>query len=328
VADLQGPLSLAGKSVLITGGAGFIGSYLAERVAREGPAKLCVVDTMFLGREENLSGAWQSFAGLKVFRQDAADYNAMSAITSAERVDVVYNLAVVPLPTSLVNPRWTVEVNLGITTVACELLRQGYYRTLIQFSSSEAYGTAAYVPMDETHPGQPSTPYAASKLGSDLIVLGYRETYGIDATIVRPFNNYGPRQNAGTYAGVIPSVVGRCLRGERVEVFGDGEQTRDYVFVTDTAEAAIRAYEEPASRGLVINVGSGREVSVNELVDLIQRLLGTSQEVIHLAPRPGDVRRHRAANDRARTILGFEPRVGIEEGMSRTLAWYRSELGG
>jgi UDP-glucose 4-epimerase len=250
----------------------------------------------------------------------------MSAIVASERIDVMFNLAVVPLPTSLVNPRWTVDVNLAITTVACELLRQGYYKTLIQFSSSEAYGSAAYIPMDESHPSQPSTPYAASKLGGDLIVLAYRETYGLDVAILRPFNNYGPRQNAGAYAGVIPIVVGRALRGEPIEIYGDGEQTRDFVFVRDTAEAAIRMYETPGSRGLVINLGSGREVSVNELVRLIQGGLGTDVPVAHAPARPGDVRRHLAATERARTVLGFEPATDIEAGLAETLAWYRTEL--
>ena len=318
---------LAGKSVLITGGAGFIGSHLAERVAKEQPDRLVIVDSMYLGRESNLEPARRTFPHLKIYRQDASDYNAMSAIVASERSDVVYNLAVVPLPTSLVNPRWTVDMNIAITTVACELQRQGYFHTLVHFSSSEAYGSADYVPMDETHPGQPSTPYAASKLGSDLVVLAYRATYGIDATILRPFNNYGPRQNAGAYAGVIPIVVGRALRGEPIEIHGDGEQTRDFIFVTDTADAAVKIYEQPSSRGLVVNIGSGRELSINELVRLILEQLKVSVPVVHTDPRPGDVRRHLAATDRARSVLGFEALVPIAEGLAATLAWYRSEFG-
>jgi len=318
---------LAGKSVLITGGAGFIGSHLAERVAKEQPDRLVIVDSMYLGREINLEPARRAFPHLKIYRQDASDYNAMSAIVASERSDVVYNLAVVPLPTSLVNPRWTVDMNIAITTVACELQRQGYFHTLVHFSSSEAYGSADYVPMDETHPGQPSTPYAASKLGSDLVVLAYRATYGIDATILRPFNNYGPRQNAGAYAGVIPIVVGRALRGEPIEIHGDGEQTRDFIFVTDTADAAVKIYEQPSTRGLVVNIGSGRELSINELVRLILEQLEVSVPVVHTDPRPGDVRRHLAATDRARSVLGFEALVPIAEGLAATLAWYRSEFG-
>ena len=320
-------LRLAGKSILITGGAGFIGSHLAERVAVEQPDRIVVVDSMYLGREGNLEPARRAFPQLKLYRQDASDYNAMSAIVASERTNVVFNLAVVPLPTSLVNPRWTVDMNMAITTVACELQRQGYFQTLVQFSSSEAYGSADYVPMDERHPGQPSTPYAASKLGSDLVVLSYRATYGSDVAVLRPFNNYGPRQNAGAYAGVIPIVVGRAMRGEPIEIHGDGEQTRDFIYVSDTAEAAVRIYEEPGSRGMVVNIGSGHELSVNELVHMIVQELGVDVPIVHTDPRPGDVRRHVAATDRAQSVLGFEPKVAIREGLAKTLAWYRTELG-
>ena len=320
-------MSLTGKRVLVTGGAGFIGSHLVERIARDRPAALVVVDNLFLGREENLADARKGYPGLIIHRQDAADYDAMTAILSADRIDVVFNLAIVPLPTSLVNPRWTVEQNVALATVSCELLRQGYYETLIHFSSSEAYGSASYVPMDEQHPPNPSTPYAASKLAGDHIVLAYRETYGIDAAILRPFNNYGPRQNAGAYAGLIPIVVGRALRGETIEIFGDGEQTRDFIFVRDTAEAAVRIYESPGSRGLVINIGSGHETSVNDLVNALLTALEVEAEVIHADARPGDVRRHCAAMERAREIFGFNAQTPLGEGLRETVAWYQESLG-
>ena len=318
---------LVGKRVLVTGGAGFIGSHLVERIARERPAGLVVVDNLFLGREENLAEAHRIYPRLVVHRQDATDYDAMTAILATERTEVVFNLAIVPLPTSLVNPRWTVDHNVALATVPCELLRQGYFETLIHFSSSEAYGSASYVPMDERHPPNPSTPYAASKLAGDHVVLAYRETYGVDAAILRPFNNYGPRQNAGAYAGLIPIVVGRALRGETIEIFGDGEQTRDFIFVRDTADAAVRVYETAASRGLVINVGSGRETSVNTLVDALLAALGVQTDVIHAPARPGDVRRHCAAMERAAAILGFDARTPLDDGLRETVAWYRESLG-
>ena len=164
---------LRGKSVLVTGGAGFIGSHLVDRIIQDSPSNLVVVDNLFLGKEANLDQARQAFPALKFYRQDASDYEAMKRIITAEGVEAVFNLAVVPLPTSLERPRWTVGTNMAITTVACELLREGYYQTLIHFSSSEAYGSAQYVPMDEKHPLLPSTPYAASKDDSDHVVLSY-----------------------------------------------------------------------------------------------------------------------------------------------------------
>jgi UDP-glucose 4-epimerase len=319
-------LSLTGKSVLVTGGAGFIGSHLVARIAREHPSRLVVVDNFFLGREENLLEARYLYPALTLHHQDAASYDEMGAILSAERTEVVFNLAIVPLPTSLVNPRWTVDVNMSLVTVPCELLRQGYYQTLVHFSSSEAYGSASYVPMDEDHPGNPSTPYAASKLGGDHVVQAYRETYGIDATILRPFNNFGPRQNAGAYAGVIPIVVGRALRGEPIEIFGDGEQTRDFVFVRDTAEAAVRIYETPGSRGLIVNVGSGRETTINQLVRALLDALGVDVPILHRPPRPGDVRRHCASIELCERVIGSFSRTDLVTGLAETVAWYRTEL--
>jgi UDP-glucose 4-epimerase len=319
-------LSLAGRGVLVTGGAGFIGSHLVERIARDAPRRLVVVDNLFLGREENLAEARRQFPGLKLYTQDAADYDAMGAIIAAEGIDVVFNLAIVPLPASLVNPRWTVDHNVALTTVPCELQRQGYFQTLVHFSSSEAYGSAAYVPMDERHPTVPSTPYAASKVAGDHVVLAYRETYGADAAVVRPFNNFGPRQNAGAYAGIIPIVVGHALRGEPIVIFGDGEQTRDFVFVRDTADAAVRIYEQPATRGRVINVASGTETSVNVLVRELLAALDCDVPIVHEAARPGDVRRHAGATELARELIGFTPSTDLRSGLVETVAWYRSLL--
>jgi UDP-glucose 4-epimerase len=179
--------------------------------------------------------------------------------------------------------------------------------------------------MDEAHPCMPSTPYAASKLGGDYVVLSYRETYGADATIVRPFNNFGPRQNAGTYAGIIPIIIGRALRGEQIVIYGDGEQTRDFVFVRDTADAAVRIYEEPATRGRIINVASGQETSVNTLVRELLAELDCDRPVVHEAARPGDVRRHCGAIELARQLTSYEPRTTLREGLAETVAWYRGQ---
>lgn len=318
--------SLAGRNVLVTGGAGFIGSHLVERIAAERPSRLAVVDNLFLGKESNLAGAQAAFPSLKLYRQDASDFDAMAAIVASERTDVLFNLAIVPLPASLVNPRWTVDVNVALATVPCELLRLGYYKTLIHFSSSEAYGSAGYVPMDEAHPCFPSTPYAASKLAGDYVVLAYRHTYGIDAAILRPFNNYGPRQNAGAYAGIIPIVVGNALRGEAIHIFGDGEQTRDFVFVRDTADAAVRIFATPATRGRIVNIASGQETSMNVLVEELLLALGIEVPVIHEDARAGDVRRHWGGIELARELIGFEPRTSLLEGLTETVEWYRSTL--
>jgi len=318
--------TLAGKSVLVLGGAGFIGSHLVDRLADEGPRRVSVVDNLFLGREENLATARERLADLRFHEQDATDEAALEAIVRTDETEVVFNLAVVPLPASLERPMWSVEHNVRLALVPCELLRAGAFETLIHVSSSEAYGSAAYVPMDEAHPPVPSTPYAASKLAGDQIVLSYQHTFGLDAAIIRPFNNFGPRQNAGSYAGIIPIVVNRATRGEPIEIYGDGEQTRDFVFVRDTADAAIAMYREPATRGRIVNVASGREVSVNELVRLLLEAIGADVPVRHVEPRPGDVRRHWASIDLARELIGYEPRTSLRDGLAETVAWYLGSM--
>jgi UDP-glucose 4-epimerase len=322
------PHGLSGRSLVVIGGAGFIGSHLVDRIVEEEPSRLTVVDNLYLGSPDNLASSSSRFPDLRFVEQDATDLEAMDAILREARAEVVFNLAVVPLPASLERPRWSAMENVALATVPSELGRLGRFRTLIHFSSSEAYGSAAYVPMDEAHPSVPSTPYAASKLAGDQIVLSYWHTFGLDAAVIRPFNNFGPRQNAGSYAGIIPIVVERAMRGEPIEIFGDGEQTRDFVFVRDTADAAIRLHASPATRGRVINVASGREVTVNELVRLMLDLLRSDVDVVHVEPRPGDVRRHLASIGLARELIGYEPVTSLRDGLAETVAWYLAERGG
>jgi UDP-glucose 4-epimerase len=320
-------MKLKGKHVLVTGGAGFIGSHLVDRLAKESPASLVVVDSFFLGREQNLTEARKICPDLKLFRMDASNLAAMLQLVTAEKIDVVFDLAVVPLPTSLDFPTWTIETNVGIAATFCELARRGYIQTLVHCSSSEAYGSAIHIPMDEGHPLMPCTPYAASKAACDHIVLSYRETYTIDTVVVRPFNNFGVRQNPGSYAGIIPIVVRRILNGEPIEIFGDGEQTRDFVFVQDTAEAMVQIYEEEKTRGQVINIASGYETSVNELVSQLKMVMGAPDHpVLYAAARPGDVRRHCGDVRRLHTLTNFHARTVSPETLAETVDWYRSVM--
>lgn len=316
-------MKLRGKNVLVTGGAGFIGSHLVDHLIREEPARLVVVDNFFLGREENLAEARKSFPDLKIYRLDASDLAAMHQVVKAEQIEVVFDLAVVPLPTSLQYPVWTVQTNVSIAMTFCELARWGCIQTLVHCSSSEAYGTAQYVPMDEAHPQAAITPYAASKAAADQVVLSYWRTFGIDAAILRPFNTFGPRQNPGTYAGIIPVVIQRVQKGLLVEIHGSGQQTRDFTFVRDTAEAFVRCYEQETSRGRVINVATGQETSVNDLVSRLLHILGVPEyPIVHTPPRPGDVMRHCGDVRLARELLGFVPPVLSDEHLEETVAWY------
>ena len=315
--------TLKGKNILVTGGAGFIGSNLVDRLLKEEPGSLVVVDNFFLGREKNLSAAMADQGRIAVYRLDAGNLAAMMHVVQKEKVDVLYNLAVIPLPTSLEYPSWTIDSNIQISLTGCELARMGAIKTLIHCSSSEAYGSAVYSTMDEAHPLAPTTPYAASKVAADHIVLSYIETFGIDACIVRPFNNFGPRQNPGSYAGLIPIVVNKVRSGEPVEIFGDGLQTRDYIYVRYTAESMIRVFESEATRGKVINVATGREITVNDLVSRLLTVLGAeTHRVVHTAERPGDVRRHCGDTRLLKELTGFEPGPITDADLRETVDWY------
>jgi UDP-glucose 4-epimerase len=183
--------------------------------------------------------------------------------------------------------------------------------------------------MSETHFLLPMTPYAASKAADDHVVLSFCETFNIDAAILRPFNNFGPRQNDKAYAGIIPIVINRVLRKEPVEIFGDGEQTRDFVYAKDTAEAAIAMYKSVATRGQITNVASGRETSVNTLVGTMLKILkAENHPVIHVDPRPGDVRRHCASIAKAQKLFNFNPKTNLSDGLEATVDWYKRKIAG
>jgi UDP-glucose 4-epimerase len=310
----------------VTGGAGFIGSHLVDAVILEKPKRIVVVDNLFLGKQKNLRQAKKEFGNFHFIIEDAGNFNRMKSILKRFQIDTIFNLAVIPLPKSLDDPAWTIAENVRITTNICELGRKGFYRKLVHFSSSEAYGNATKIPMTEDHPLMPSTPYAASKVASDYVALSYFETFGLKTIIIRPFNNYGPRQNEGSYAGIIPIVMKKVQKGEPIEIFGDGEQTRDFSFVKETARATVRLCQQDKAIGKVINLASGKEISMNHLTKAMLKLMGIDRyPVIHTDPRPGDVRRHCGGIQLARKLIGFKPKISFEHGLRETIHWY---LGG
>jgi UDP-glucose 4-epimerase len=317
-------MSLKNKTVLVSGGAGFIGSHLVDRIVEQEPENLVVLDNFFLGVKSNLDDAKRNYPNLKIYVQDATDYEGVRRILEEECVEVVFNLAIVPLPVSLEKPKWTYEHNVAITLTYCELLRNDLFKTLINFSSSEAYGTCVYAPMDENHPLNPMTPYAASKTSADHLLLSYYRTFGIDAAIVRPFNNFGPRQNDKTYAAVIPITIKRILSGEAPVIHWDGEQSRDFIFVANTADGAIGVYNHKNTRGKVLNIASGKDTTINVVVKTIAKLLNCDKPIIYQEKRSGDVRRHIANTFLAQDLIGFIPKISFEEGMKLTVEWYRN----
>ena len=320
--------SLRDKKILVTGGAGFIGSHLVDDIIEKKPASIVVVDNFFLGKEENLKEAKKDFPDLRIYRQDASQFQAMEKIIRKERIDVVFNLATKALGYSFVDPDDAFMVNTNIASVLLRLLHQKFYKTLIHLSSSEAYGTAKFIPITESHPLDPKTLYAAGKAAADLMVNSYFHTYKLDVAIVRPFNNYGPRQNEGSYAAIIPLTIKRILLGEPPVLEGDGKQTRDFIYVKDTTSATIKIYENEKTRGKTINIASGRETSVKDIINSIINTLSYRGKIVRKPPRPADVRRHLADVTLARKLIGFEPNIEFEEGLKLTVDWYKNNLKG
>src|SRR3989440_9194214 len=316
--------TIKGKNVLVTGGAGFIGSHLVDSLVSEGARRLTVVDNFFLGSPTNLDDVRRQMPDVQIVAVDASDEQALRKLfAQLGLVDVVFDLAVIPLPTSLERPQFCFETNVRITSVLCELLREGCFETLVHFSSSEAYGSARSIPMSEDHPLDPLTPYAASKAASDHLVRTYAATFGVDALVVRPFNNYGPRQNDQQYAGIIPTMLRCAFEGRVFTLLGDGQQTRDYIYVTDTARTALDLYKCSQARGKVVNIGSGQEISIIDLKTKIEHILGQTIPFEVRDSRPGDVRRHRADIALLKSLIDFKPQTSIDDGLASTVEFYR-----
>lgn len=315
---------LEGKSVVVTGGAGFIGSHLVDALVQRRPSHLVALDNFFLGNRDNLAEAAKAFPKLEIVEMDAANLSDLERFFRERRVDVVFDLATIPLPASLEKPHWASKVICDLALNLCELCRRGAFKTLIHCSSSEAYGTARRVPMDEEHPLKTETPYAASKAAAALLVESYQRTFAMDMAIARPFNNFGPRQNGRDFSGIIPRLIQRILKGETPVIFGDGLQTRDYLHAQDTAEGLVMVYENEASRSQTINLASGREVSVKRIVEDVSRLMGWKEPPRYDPPRPGDVRRHCADVSKAQKMLGFSPKISWERGIEETVRWYQA----
>lgn len=311
-------LKMKDKNVMVTGGAGFIGSHLVDRLLMEGVQNVIIVDDLSLGSIDNIKEPYEK---IHFYQQDASDFLVMDNILNNHKIDVVFNLAVTPLIASLDSPKQTFHNNVEIVSTFCELLRLKRYETLIHFSSSEVYGTAEYTPMDEGHPLNGLTPYAASKSAGDLLIYSYGKTFGIDYSIVRPFNNYGPRQNSGKFAGVIPVMINKALNNETIQIEGDGSQTRDFIYVEDTIHAAIEIYKNVNTRSTVINVGSGENISINEIASFIQGYFG-KDNIEYIDERIGDVYWHLADIQWMQDIIRFTPKVKFEEGIKRTIEWY------
>ncbi|MBO6769753.1 MULTISPECIES: GDP-mannose 4,6-dehydratase [unclassified Thalassospira] len=313
-----------GLRVLVTGGAGFIGSHLVDSLLEANCALVAVVDNLFLGKLENLEQAQNYGEKFRFYREDAAEFSALDAVMREVKPDVVFNLATKALLYSFFNPAGACRVNLDIALNLAELLRLERYQRLIHVSTSEVYGTAMTVPMSENHPLLAETTYAAGKAAADLALASYVNQYNLNITTVRPFNNYGPRQNDGQLAAIIPITAKRLMEGKPPIIQGDGLQTRDFVYVTDTVAGLMRfAISGDTTRGQIYNLASGRETTIKELVTQICRYFNYKGEIEWQPARSADVRRHLAGVDKARSAIGAVGTTALEQGLEQTLDWYR-----
>ena len=270
---------IANKTVLVTGGAGFIGSHLVDRLLVAGAHQVIVVDNLFLGNEDNLKEALAT--GKVVFYRDDIEFsNSLAYIFNAHQIDIVFNCATKALNYSFLNPANAFATNVTGTLNLLELQREGKFKTLCHFSTSEVYGSAVYEPMDENHPRNPTTTYAAGKAAADMAVESYVRMFELDAFIIRPFNNYGPRQNhKGLLAGVIPLTAMRLLAGGTPEIHGTGQQSRDFIYVHDTVDAVVKLFRIlPA--GDNVNISTDNQFTIEELILRICQYYGYQGEVL------------------------------------------------
>jgi UDP-glucose 4-epimerase len=305
----------------VTGGAGFIGSELVRQLAERG-ARVAVIDNLVNGKRENLAGLPADRVTL--LDHDIRDLSAFVALL--READVVYHLACLGVRHSVHSPIENHEVNAAGTLRLLEASRGAGVPKFVYISSSEVYGTARWAPMNEDHPTFPCTVYGGSKLAGEAYARAFHRTYGYPTVVVRPFNTYGPRSHhEGDSGEVIPKFLLRCLAGKPMVIFGDGTQTRDFTYVSDSARGIILAGTQAVAIGRTINLGSGVEVTINDLARTVAQIAGRPvAEVVQDEGRPGDVLRLCADMSQARTLLGYETRVSLAEGLSHLLEWYRA----
>jgi NAD dependent epimerase/dehydratase len=312
-------VSWIAKKVLVTGAGGFIGSHLAESLVELGAEVRAFVHYNALG-----SWGWLDSSPLKnsmeVFAGDICDRD--SVVTAVENCDVIFHLAaLIAIPYSYHAPASYVRTNVEGTLNVLQAAREIGVERLVHTSTSEVYGTARSVPIAETHPLQGQSPYSASKIGADKMAEAFHLSFGVPVVTVRPFNTFGPRQSG---RAVIPTIISQCLAGKTVKL-GSLHPTRDLNFVTNTASGFIKAAEANQAVGKTYNLGSGREISIGSLAELIINLTGSKTSIEadenRIRPEGSEVERLLADASLANSELGWKPEVNLEEGLKRTIAW-------
>jgi UDP-glucose 4-epimerase len=314
---------IKGSTVLVTGGAGFIGSNLVDRLLDEGAKEVVVIDNLFCGREDNLKPAIEK--GAILYKDDAEIHSSLEYIFERYNIDIAVNCATKALNYSFVNPSNALTTNVTIAINLLELLRKKAFSTLCHFSTSEVFGTAVYEPMDEQHPRNPMTAYAAGKAAADIAIETYVRMYDLDAYIVRPFNNYGPRQNyLGYLAGIIPITAYRIHNGEKPQIHGTGFQSRDFIYVDDTIDAVFKLHPL-IPKGENINISTDGQFTIKEVVTRICSLMDYKGEILYDKARSADVLCHNASNKKVKSMINYSL-TSFDDGLKKTIEWYKKRF--
>jgi len=308
-------------TALVTGVAGFIGSNLADALLDRGYA-VRGVDNFETGRRQNLESL-HSNEDFEFHETDIRDAESMADVTDG--VEYVFHQAAVPsVPRSVEDPVTTTDANCTGTATVLNTAREAGVDTVVVASSSSVYGSTETLPKVESMESRPESPYALSKYYTEKLALQFSDLYDIDTAALRYFNIFGPKQDPnGEYAAVIPKFIDLMLRGERPVIYGDGEQSRDFTFIDNAIQANILAAEGDVT-GEAFNVGCGGRVTINELVEALNELLGTRIEPEYDDPRPGDVRHSHADIAKATELLGYDPTVGFTDGLEHTIEYYQN----
>jgi UDP-glucose 4-epimerase len=309
--------------ILVTGGAGFIGSHLCDKWVSDGYSVTCI-DNFMSGNLNNVKHLLHR-RNFRLIKGDISDFALLEKLT--QDVDVVFHLAAqIHVDRSYVEPRLTWEINVMGTQNILEAARLNNVKKVVYASSSEVYGSAQYVPIDEKHPLNAPHPYGASKIAADRMCYAYIQTYGMNISIARLFNVFGPRQRDVGYGGVISIFTRRILNNAPPIIYGDGSQTRDYTYIEDAVNAYDLLLKQKKPMNEPVNFGSGKEVSVVYLANRLIELCGKKKEIkpVFVAPRIGEVKQLICDAARAKQILGWKPGYAVEDGLEKFVDWYKN----
>ena len=311
------------KNILVTGGAGFLGSHVV-RLLLDRNNRVTILDDFSNGKGLHLNGIEEN-PNLTVIKGDITEINDVSK--AFKNCQIIIHLAVLGLRQSIKEPDHVNKVIVNGTLNCLNIARENNAELFVNCSSAEVFGTAQFIPMNEKHPLLPQTPYAASKVAQDMYVFSYGRTYRLPWTIVRQFNMYGPNSHWQGYRGeLIPKMIVRAMNKKPLVIFGEGNQTRDFVYVEDVAQAILKILENPNCVNKSINVCTGKETSIREIAEIICKEFSLDPEnfIEKQSTRPGDVLRHLGDSSILKKLTGFQPDTSLEEGIKKTVSWLKS----